>query len=75
MPFGLTNAPNTFMRHMHHMLIEFIFNFVVVYFDYIHIYSLFREEHMRHLRIVLETLRKESLYANKEKCIFLGWIV
>jgi len=70
MSFGLTNAPSTFMKLIHHVLREFLGKFVVVYFDDILIYSLSREDHLHHLRSVLETLRKESLYASMEKCIF-----
>ena len=70
MPFGLTNAPNTFMRLMNHVLRNFIGKFVVVYFNDILIYSKTLDSHIGHVKGVLEVLRREKLYANKDKGIF-----
>ena len=45
-------------------------HFVVVFIDDILVYSQDRERHDAHLRVVLETLRKEQLYAKLSKCEF-----
>ena len=70
MPFGLTNAPAVFMDLMNRVFLEFLDQFVIVFIDDILIYSRSEEEHGRHLRIVLETLRRERLYAKFSKCAF-----
>ena len=44
--------------------------FVAVFLDDILVYSKDRENHNTHLWVVLETLRKEQLYAKMSKCEF-----
>ena len=55
---------------------------VVVYFDDILVFSETLEDHVEHLRDVLQVLRRKCLFANKEKCtfgvdklVFLGFVV
>ena len=70
MPFGLTNAPATFQRMMNKALAPFIDKFVVVYLDDILIFSRSEEEHVEHLRAVLQKLREEKFYCKRSKCEF-----
>nr|GEV48948.1 putative reverse transcriptase domain-containing protein [Tanacetum cinerariifolium] len=72
MPFGLYNAPAVFMDLMNHVCKLYLDKFVIVFIDDILIYSGNKEEHANHLRIILELLRKEKLYAKFSKCDF--WI-
>jgi len=65
MPFGLTNAPAAFMDLINPVLRPMLDRFVIVFIDDILIYSRTKEEHEVHLREVLETLRKEKLYAKR----------
>ena len=70
MPFGLTNAPTTFMDLTNRVFRLYVDWFVVVFIDDILVYSRDWEDYDTHLRVVLETLRKEQLYAKMSKCEF-----
>ncbi|GJW36258.1 putative reverse transcriptase domain-containing protein [Tanacetum coccineum] len=72
MPFGLTSAPAMFMDLMNRVCNPYLDKFVIVFIDNILIYSHNKEKHADHLRIILELLKKEKLYAKFSKCDF--WI-
>ncbi|KAJ9529794.1 hypothetical protein QJQ45_022194 [Haematococcus lacustris] len=70
LPFGLCNAPATFQRLMNDVLHDLLDDCVLVYLDDILIFSRTPQEHIAHLRRVLDLLRKHKLYAKLSKCEF-----
>ncbi|KAA0059772.1 ty3-gypsy retrotransposon protein [Cucumis melo var. makuwa] len=70
MSFGLTNAPAVIIDLMNRVFREFLDTFVIVFIDDILIYSKTEAEHEEHLRMVLETLRANKMYAKFSKCVF-----
>nr|GEU93046.1 retrovirus-related Pol polyprotein from transposon TNT 1-94 [Tanacetum cinerariifolium] len=69
MPFGLTNAPDVFMDLMNRLCKPYLDKFVIVFIDDILAYSNDEEEHGRHLKIILELVKKERLYAKFSKSL------
>ncbi|GJS62362.1 putative reverse transcriptase domain-containing protein [Tanacetum coccineum] len=70
MPFRLTNAPAIFMDLMNRVCKLYLDKFMIVFINDILIYSKNQEEHEEHLKLILELLKKEELYAKFSKCEF-----
>ncbi|GKC93488.1 putative reverse transcriptase domain-containing protein [Tanacetum coccineum] len=70
MPFGLTNVPAVFMDLMNRVCKSYLDKFIIVFIDDILVYSKDEEEHEKHLKTILELLKKERLYVKFSKCDF-----
>ena len=66
--FGLKNAGATFQRLMDNIMGDL--PFCVCYVDDVLIFSKTHSEHLKHLRIVLEWLRNNSMLVKPNKCEF-----
>ena len=69
-PFGVTNVPGVFMEYMNRIFHPYLDQFVVLFIDDILVYSKLKEEHVEHLRVVLQVLKEKRLYAKLSKCEF-----
>ena len=70
MSFGLVNAPATFVNLMNDVLGECINKFCQCFVDDLIIYSSTLEEHLEHLRIVLDLIVEAGLQVKLAKCKF-----
>lgn len=59
MSFSLTGAPNTFQGTMNMTLHPLLYKCVIVFFDDIVVFSTSYDEHLLHLRHVLELLAND----------------
>ncbi len=82
MPFGLSNSPAVFQAHVNDVLRDMVDQFIYVYLDDILIFSSSLQEHVQHVRRVLQRLLENGLFVKAEKCAFhaqsvpfLGFIV
>jgi hypothetical protein len=70
MPFGLTNAPSTFQGLINDIFKPYLRKCVLVFFNDILIYNKNLQNHLKHLKVVLELLQQHQLYAKLSKCHF-----
>lgn len=63
MAFGLTNAPTAFISLMNRVFYKYFNEFVIVFVDDILIYFDNEQLHEKHLRVALNLLRKNLVYA------------
>jgi hypothetical protein len=68
-PFGLINVGATFQRSMDISFIGLINKSMVLYLDYIIIYSQNRNEHVDHLRQIFDRCRRYGISLNTKKII------
>lgn len=82
MPFGLTNAPAVFQTLVNDVFRDLFNVCVFVYLDDILIFSKSRQEHVVHVRQVLQRLLENQFIIKAEKCefhvsevSFLGFVI
>lgn len=68
--FGVSNAPRVSMEYMNRIFHPTLEQFVVVFINDILIYLKYNEEHMKHMKVVLQTFKENKLYTNLSKCEF-----
>ncbi len=70
MPYGLSNSPAVFQTLVNDVLRDVVNRFVFVYLDDILIFSQNERDHIQHVRLVLQRLLENRLFAKLKKCEF-----
>ncbi|KAI2646233.1 Transposon Tf2-6 polyprotein [Labeo rohita] len=70
MPFGLSNSPGVFQALVNDVLRDMVDQFIYVYLDDILIFSSSLQEHVQHVRRVLQRLLENGLFVKAEKYVF-----
>lgn len=68
MPMGLVTAPQTFQRLMTTIFSDL--DYVECYLDDVIVYSSTEADHLKHVAVVLQRIRKNGLRLNRNKCKF-----
>lgn len=78
MPFGLSGAPASFQRLMDHV----VDGFVAAYLNTLVIFGMTWEDHLEHLRAVMQRLKESGLTVKPKmcqfgmrQCLYLGHVV
>jgi hypothetical protein len=69
---GDCNGPATYQIVMNHIFAPYVGVFMDIYLDDIVIYSDSIEEHMKHIRLVFDVLRREKFYLGPDKMHFFA---
>ena len=70
MSFRLANTPAALMDLINRVFRPFLDQFVIIFIDDILVYSKSEEDHAKHLRFMLQTLRDHQSYTKFLKCEF-----
>jgi len=69
---GDCNAPATYQALMNYLFLSYIGRFMDVYLDDIVIYSDNLADHVRHVKLVLDIFKRETLYLSRSKLRFIA---
>lgn len=69
-PFSVSNASNVFMEYINRIFHPYLNQLVVMFIDDIPVYSKSDEDHVGHLRTVLQMLKEKKMYDKLPKCEF-----
>ena len=70
MPFGVANALAMFQRMMNSLFKEELDTIVLVYLDDLLVYLQTLEDHIHHIKTMLQEMRNAKFFAYLHKCSF-----